>query len=258
MEHAKTGITPDRQARIILEQIAVLLTEAQASTAEIHASLYGPRSTPSRPIATTPRPAPDQLPFGLDRVTDDWETGRVRTPAGCIEILEEVADDWAENLGYTRPTSVPVCEWLADTTEHAYKRLEPEAWLATIGEIRRVYAIATRLAGLHPETTNHTCPNDGTRLERYPLDDGFTDWEICPTCGTPWTRDTYTKAVQTRLRLEMIGTPPDTWVTRAQAANLLGIPRAILDTNVHRGRLQSRAGKINLRQAAQLARNNQK
>ena len=113
-----------------------------------------------------------------------------------MDILTEVADEWAEELGYAAPAPGDVVDWLADTTEHAYNYLSDDAWQATTGEIRRVYGIAQRLAGLDPIITGHTCPNDGGRLARYPLEDGFTDWELCPACGTPWTPDAYAQAVK--------------------------------------------------------------
>ncbi|RTE49359.1 helix-turn-helix domain-containing protein [Actinobaculum sp. 352] len=222
-------ITPDRQTRLILDTIADLLSQVPDPD-----DLIGIRSP--RP-ATGSTPLPGSLPHGLDAITDDWETGTVRTADGCREILAEIADEWADKLGYEGIGSRPdgprhACDWLADHTEHAYQQLDADTWDASVGEIRRVHSIALHLAGQDPAPSGRSCPRDGTRLVRYPLDDGLTDWELCATCGTTYTDETYTDALRAALDtarardtlipltdLPRLGIPANTaksWIRRGQ------------------------------------------
>ncbi|RTE47907.1 helix-turn-helix domain-containing protein [Actinobaculum sp. 352] len=223
-------ITPDRQARLILDTIADLLSQVPAPD-----DLIGIRSP--RP-ATGGTPLPGSLPHGLDAITDDWETGQVRTADGCREILAEIADEWAEKLGYEGIGSRPdgprhACDWLADHTEHAYRALDSDTWDASVGEIRRVHSIALHLAGQDPAPSGRSCPNDGTRLVRYPFDDGFTDWELCHTCGTAYTeqswQDAYGHALQAARDTNTL--IPITALPR------LGIPKATVYSWIQRGHL---------------------
>lgn len=175
-------LTPDRQATLLFMSIDDLLDQIPNE-----ADLLGIRSP--NPFATHSTPEPGTLPHGLDAVTDDWETGIIRTKTGCLDILDEIADEWAEKLGYQ--ITAPTVDWLGDQTTHAYNLLDTDTWDSSMNEARRVWSIATRLAGQDPEPTSFSCPNDGATTLRYPFDDGFTDWMICPRCGTPWTMGNY-------------------------------------------------------------------
>lgn len=225
-------LTPDRQATLLFESIATLLEQIPDPddlVGAVHAISY----TPSR---STQSPA--VLPYGLDAVTDDWETGTIRTRNGCEEILTEIADEWADKLNYTGPgshpdTHTPVCQWLADHTEHAYRALDTDTWESAMGEARRVHGIALHLAGLDPERSGVTCPACGGMTERHMLDDGLSDWLLCATCGTPWTLE----RLET-LRRATIAIHNNTYITRREACTIFPITPARLRKLIERGRVR--------------------
>lgn len=216
-------LTPDRQAALLFMSIDDLLDQIPSE-----ADLLGIRSP--NPFATHSTPEPGTLPHGLDAVTDDWETGIIRTKTGCLDILTEIADEWAEKLGYQ--ITAPTVDWLGDQTTHAYNILDTDTWDSSMNEARRVWSIATRLAGQDPEPTSFSCPNDGATTLRYPFDDGFTDWMICPRCGTPWTMGNY--LTQREKALHDAG--PDTLISPKDSPRW-GVPSQTVWSWLRRGKL---------------------
>lgn len=210
---------------MLFDSIGDLLSQVPADEDRI-----GVRSPSLAPSHGSPKPG--QLPHGLDAVTDDWEAGVVRSAAGCHEILAEVADEWSEKLGYRGPDApVFAVDWLSDTTEHAYLKLDRETWDSSMAEAHRVWAIANRLAGRDPEPAGVSCPNDGAALMRHVLEDGISDWIICERCGTTFTPATAHNLARVR------ATTAHVLVSQAEAATIHGISRFTIASWVRRGRL---------------------
>lgn len=219
--------TTDRQATLLFDSIGDLLSQVPPDSARI-----GIRSPSLAPTHGSPKEG--RLPHGLDAVTDDWELGAVRSVSGCCEILAEVADEWAEKLGYRGPDSSRVSvDWLADTCQHAYEQLDRETWDSAMSEAHRVWAIANHLAGRDPEPAGVSCPNDGTKLMRYVLDDGLSDWIICTECGNTFTPATAHNLAKIRASTAHV------LVTQSEASKLLGISKATISSWIRRGHLDS-------------------
>ena len=231
-----TTPTPDRQARHLIEATRDAIGRIPDPT-----DLLGLRSPNPTPATTTPLPG--TLPHGLDKITDDWETGQIRTSRGVTELAYEVADEWADKLGYAAPALADTFTWLADTTEHAYNRLDTDTWDTSISTLTTAWRIATRLAGDDPDPTGWSCPLDGAMTVRYPQDDGFTDIIFCTDCGTPWSAgsliDATSRTISEQARPDLMISPKD--------APLFGTPAKTVYTWIRRGKItaqQTRTGYL--------------
>ncbi|MGJ9505400.1 helix-turn-helix domain-containing protein [Actinotignum schaalii] len=225
------------QARQTLTQIQTNLTHIPTPETWLGLTTNHPTNSPHHAHN------PDTLPYGLDRVTDDWECGTIRTRQGCETILHEVAQEWAEKLSLPAPTPRLSCTWLANTTIRAHTHLDADTWAETCATIWDIYQTTTRLAGLDPETTPTPCPTCGTHLTRPLCEDGFTDYTLCPTCGHTYTPTTHTRATH---HLAQTTTNPTIWLPTTDAARLLGIPLSRIRQWIHRGHLTTKGGLVNL------------
>lgn len=81
---------------------------------------------------------PGRLPHRLDTVTDDWETGHIRTADGIRELLWDVADEWADNLNIRPPHHhhPNLTGWMWDVAPQAHERTDPDTWTASAETIR--------------------------------------------------------------------------------------------------------------------------
>lgn len=188
-------------------------------------TIYGPAPAPTgTPVAGSPDPG--RLPYGLDRITDDPETGAIRSRSGICELLWDVADEWADNrIGASRPPADPtdpaVARWLYDHTPTAYAHLLPEVWQIHASIIAEAYRHVARLTGHTTVKVDASCPRCGRSMHRYATSAGLSDIVACPSCG-PFTRAEYAAALAALAEAGHL--PPGFLVTVEEAASFLGIP----------------------------------
>lgn len=181
--------------------------------------IYGPPQTGTGPA----NPDPGKLPHGLDRVTDDWETGTIRSWYGVNEYLWDVADEWAELLQVRAPIVLAAVDWLQQHVYDAAQVADEETWDTTTRIITRAYRQVLRLTGREPIPAGMSCPSCGHALTRDATSTGAGDLLNCRDCRRSWTPREYIDALMA-LANDPTQLPPDFPVTVAQAARLWSVP----------------------------------
>lgn len=207
---------PNR-ARHTLDQLARLGPTIPTA----HDLVYGPPQAPTG--GTGGNPDPGRLPHGLDRVTDDWETGTLRTWPGVQEYLWDVADEWAELLDVPAPPVALTVAWLLEYVGDVAETADEDTWDATTRVINRAYLQVLRLTGRGQLPAGVSCPTCGTGLTRDATRHGAGDLLNCGPCRKAWTAREYIDRL-----LTLANDPeqlPDTFhVTVTQAARLFDVP----------------------------------
>jgi hypothetical protein len=194
--------------------------------------------------------ASDGLPFRLDTTIDYWdtETGDVRgirTKTGIHDWAATWAASWWSwsDDGSPKPSG-DMLQWLASRlawAERCYPAIDEFE-----DELTYVLRVLEHAHGLDPIPTDRTCPSCGGQLQHRVTSEGVSPEYDCAGCGNQYSSDGL--AVMRRNRI----LHSDEYVTRDEAAAILGVNRSTMRSWIRRGLLKETNGQIRLDEATRL------
>jgi hypothetical protein len=195
--------------------------------------------------------ATDGLPFRLDTTIDFWDTEEgdargIRTRTGVQDWAATWAYSWWSwaDDGSPKPAGDKL-HWLASRlawAERHYPAIDEFE-----DELAYVLSVLEHAHGLDPIATDRTCPSCGGQLQHRVTAAGVQPEFDCSECKNQYSSDGL--AVMRRNRI----LHSDEYVTRDEAAAILGINRSTMRSWIRRGLLKEISGKIRLDDATRLA-----
>ena len=182
-------------------------------------------------------PAPDALPFGLDKTLDTPE--HTRTYAGACHLLTTLVCEWEACVDAPHRGGQELVGRLLALAPSVYARAESTRWDAYAEILERLARDAIRHTGRQPKTTSYPCLTCGVLLEQPYTDEGLLDMYVCPACDAYYTPSTYMQTA----KAYALYVKPDCVVTREQAAYLLDVSPETLTVRIHRYRVKPVSGR---------------
>jgi len=180
----------------------------------------------------------DQLPFGLGATIDDPEISGIRRPDSLLEVLEDVALDWAEHRAGIRgrdgigvgaegdyassvdaPVGSAVFGWLR---EHMLWAAQSHpAWTEQLRLLRQVRRRARELAGMTPVREPVPCVHCGGIVVQEWTAEGLADVRRCRKCKAWWPNGERLSFANRTALLDLPRTHADALVTADDALRVL-------------------------------------